>query len=161
MNTKQRLTLRELTNDVKEYYTEDQKYELLHNTENIVKAISDVLKTFDWGYYTCKNNRYEQIKWHMQKFTEDTVEIDEVIWLKIVIEALTILNYTIYDFESFTVRDYITDSVMSYAKNHNVISDYTGSFKDCTLRVTLFIDGPRGDDLAGSFDNDKCDEEEK
>lgn len=160
MDTKQKLSLRELTNDVKEYYAEDQKYKLSRKTENIVKAISDVLKTFDWGYYTCKNVRYEQIKWHMRKFTEDTVEIDEVIWLKIFIEALNILNYTLYDFESCTVKDYITDFVMTYAKNHNVISDYTGSIKDGSLRVTLFIDGPRGDDLAGSFDNDECNEDD-
>lgn len=159
MGTKQKLSLRDLTNNLEEYYNEDIDYGLSYKTENIVKAISDVLKTFDWGYYAF--GHYEQIKWHMRKIKENTVEIDGVIWLKIVIEALKLLNYTPYNFESRTVKDYITDFVMSYAKNHEVISDYTGSIKDGSLRVILFIDGPRGDNLSDSFDNDECDKEEK
>ncbi len=151
MSTKQKLSLRELTNNIKDYYNEDTTNNL--SRKAIVKAISDVLKTFDWGYYIC--GRYDQIKWHMRNITENTVEIDGEIWLKIVMEALTLLNYTPYDFESRTVKDYITDFIMSYAKNHEVISDYRGSIKDGSLRVNLFIDGPRGDILADSFDNDE------
>lgn len=109
--------------------------------ETIVKAISDVLKAYDWTY-----NMYNG--WGIAVENDKCIEIEENIWLRILVKAFEKLNFEPRDFAYCSIRDYITTDIMRLAKEKGVIHDFKGSFAESkngghVLRVYIYIDGPR------------------
>lgn len=109
--------------------------------EAIVKAISDVLKTYDWTF-----NMYNG--WGIAVENDKCIEIEENIWLRILVKAFEKLNFEPNDFAYCSIRDYITTDIMRLAKEKGVIHDFKGSFAESkngghSLKVIIYIDGPR------------------
>ena len=109
--------------------------------EAIVKAISDVLKTYDWTF-----NMYNG--WGISVENDKCIEIEENIWLKILVKAFEKLNFEPSDFAYCSIRDYITTDIMKLAKEKGVIHDFKSSFAESKnggpcLKVFIYIDGPR------------------
>lgn len=109
--------------------------------EAIVKAISDVLKTYDWTF-----NMYNG--WGIAVENDKCIEIEENVWLRILVKAFEKLNFEPSDFAYCSIRDYITTDIMRLAKEKGVINDFKGSFAESkngghVLKVIIYIDGPK------------------